>query len=176
MAPAVQLRLNEERKRALKIYRIKAALMYNKRVYRHIEILENQTLADLHECIFEAFDRYDEHLYSFFLTRKAMRSTRAIYDAPEITHSMNLEELFGFGFKKKHNAEKTEIGDLELEEKEKLYYLFDFGDDWWHELTVLKIEDAGRAKGYPKIVKKVGESPEQYPEYDDDDYDEEDEI
>jgi hypothetical protein len=152
----------------LKCYCIKVALFYKKRIYRNIEILENQSLADLHESIFKAFDRYDEHLYSFFLTGKAIKSTSYIYDYPEITHPMNLEDLSGFAYKKKYNAEKMKIRDLDLDEKDKFYYLFDFGDEWWHELTMLKIEDAAGSKGYPKITKKIGDSPEQYPDYDDD--------
>jgi len=158
----------------LKIYTFKVALFYDKRTYRNIEIIENQSLADLHESIFYAFDRDDEHLYSFFLTGRAMKSTRGIYDFPEITHPMNLEDLFGSSDREKHDAEKTKIRDLDLVEKDKIYYLFDFGDDWWHELTVLKIEEASSPKGYPKIVKIVGDSPEQYPDYDDD-YDDDDE-
>ena len=124
----------------------------------------------MHESIFEAFERYDEHLYSFFLTRKATRSTTIIYDSPEYTHPMNMEDHGGFGFKKRYNAQKTKIRKLNLAEKDKLYYLFDFGDDWWHELTVLKIgEVESPKKEYPRIVKVAGESPDQYP--DSEDYD-----
>jgi Plasmid pRiA4b ORF-3-like protein len=155
----------------LKVYCIKVALFHNKRTYRNIEIIENQSLADLHESIFFAYDRDDEHLYSFFLTGKAMKSIRRIHDFPEITHPMNMEDLFGFSHGEKHNAEKTKIQDLDLIEKDKFYYLFDFGDDWWHELTVLKIEETSTQQRYPRIVKTVGESPEQYPDPDDDDYD-----
>ena len=43
----------------MEAYLFKVALMHNKRIYRNIEILENQTLAILHEIIFDAFDRYD---------------------------------------------------------------------------------------------------------------------
>lgn len=155
------------------VYTFKVALFYNKRIYRTVEILENQSLNDLHESIFEAFERYDEHLYSFFLTRKATRSTTIIYDSPEYTHPMNMEDYGGFGFKKRYNAQKTKIRKLNLAEKDKLYYLFDFGDDWWHELTVLKVREGGSSKKkYPRIVKVVGESPDQYPDYED--YDGED--
>ena len=149
----------------MQVYSTKVALLYDKRTYRNIEILENQTLADLHESIFEAFERYDEHLYSFFLTRKATKSIRVIYDFPEITHPMNLESQIDFGFKDRYDAAKTKIGELTLGEKEKLYYLFDFGDEWWHELTILKIRDTENLKGFPKIVKISGESPAQYPDY-----------
>jgi len=157
----------------MRVYCIKAALMYNKRTYRNIEILENQTLDELHSAIFEAFDRYDPHLYSFFLTRKAERSLRKIYEATEITHPMSVENLMGFfGSEKKYDAEETKIGDLDLDVKDKLYYLFDFGDDWWHELTVLNIRDEKNSGGFPKIVKIAGKSPPQYPDYEDEEYDE----
>jgi hypothetical protein len=39
----------------MNVYCIKAALMYDKRTYRNIEILENQTLETLHLAIFDAF-------------------------------------------------------------------------------------------------------------------------
>jgi hypothetical protein len=153
----------------MKAYLFKVALMHNKRIYRNIEILEDQTLFDLHEIIFDAFDRYDEHLYSFFLTRRSAKSTRAIYDSPEYTHPMALQQDYGFGFKKQYNAAESTIGKLGLKAKEKLYYLFDFGDEWLHELTVLKIQSAAESEKYPKIVKKAGESPDQYPDYEEED-------
>ena len=81
---------------------------------------------------------------------------------------MNLEDLSGFAHKKRYNAEKMKIRDLDLDEKDKFYYLFDFGDEWWHELSILKIADAAGSKGYPKTTKKIGDSPEQYADYEDD--------
>ena len=48
-------------------------------------------------------------------------------------------------------------------------YWFDFGDDWWHQLNVVAIEDeAGRGK-YPRVTKRVGESPPQYIDWDEED-------
>jgi hypothetical protein len=37
----------------------------NPRISRTIEIRGSQTLAELHEAIFEAFDRDEEHMYEF---------------------------------------------------------------------------------------------------------------
>jgi hypothetical protein len=37
-----------------------------------------------------------------------------------------------------------------------LYYLFDFGDEWWHELTVLKTQSAAESEKYLKIARKLG--------------------
>jgi hypothetical protein len=88
---------------------------------------------------------------------------------------MNLEDPWELSPKKRHNAKKTKIGGLALNEKKKFYYLFDFGDDWWHEVTVLTIQTVETVQAYPRIVKKVGESPEQYPEYEDQENYEDDE-
>ena len=50
------------------VYSFKVALFYEKRIYRQIDILGSQTLEDFHNVIFRAFDRFDEHLYSFYIT------------------------------------------------------------------------------------------------------------
>ena len=97
-----------------------------------------------------------------------------IYDSPEITHPMNLKELFSFEEKDMLDAEETKIEDVNMIQGDVFYYLFDFGDEWWHELTVLKIREGEKTgRGYPKVTKKIGQSPDQYPETDDD-MDEED--
>jgi hypothetical protein len=143
------------------------------KLYRTIEVSENCTLDDIHDAIFNVFDRYDHHLYSFFITRKDTTNIRSIYDAPEITHPQNVEDIMGFGKRKKSTA-KTRIGDLGLIEKDVFHYLFDFGDDWWHRIRVQNITETNSKKKYLKLIKSVGESPPQYPDYDDD-YDEDSE-
>jgi hypothetical protein len=149
-----------------KVFTFKVALLGVKGIYRIIDIRGDQTLDRLHKCIFQAFDRYDEHLYSFYITRKATSSIRAIYNAPEFAHPMHAgdkDALFSFE-KAIGDAAKTKIGDIGLGEKEKMYYLFDFGDDWWHEITCAAIAGPRPGAKYPVIIKKVGDSPDQYPE------------
>ena len=51
----------------MNLYRLRVSIMGIPKVYRIIEVAGNCTFDDLHEAIFEAFDRYDPHLYSFFL-------------------------------------------------------------------------------------------------------------
>lgn len=147
-------------------YRFKVALFYDKRTYRQIDILDSQTLEKFHEKIFTAFDRFDEHLYSFFLTRVPQRGTNKIYDAPEYTVLSTFDDNPFFPGKKKYSAKGTKIASLGLREKERMYYLFDFGDSWWHEITLLSMHKVDKKSGYPKIIKKVGDSPDQYPDFD----------
>ena len=135
-------------------------------LYRIIEASENCTFDYFHDAIFQAFDRYEEHLYSFFITLKDTNNIRNIYNAPEITHPMNVEDEMGFE-KKQKTTTKTRIGDVGLNEKDVFHYLFDFGDDWWHRIKVQKINETNSKKRYIKVIKSVGESPPQYPDYDD---------
>jgi hypothetical protein len=151
----------------MRIYQFKVSIIGIPNLYRIIEASENCTFDDFHEAIFQAFDRFDEHLYSFFITGKDTKSIRSIYNAPEITHPMNVEDVMGFGRRKKSTA-KTRIGDVGLKEKDVFHYLFDFGDDWWHRIKVESINETNSKKKNMKIIKSVGASPPQYPDYDDD--------
>jgi len=155
----------------MRIYQFRVSIIGIPKLYRIIEVSENCTFDDFHDVIFQAFDRFDYHLYSFFITRKDTKNIREIYDAPEITHPQNLEDIMGFGKRKKSTA-KTRIGDVSLHENDVFHYLFDFGDDWWHRIRVQNINETKDKKKHIKLIKSVGEPPPQYPDYDDD-YDEE---
>jgi len=48
-------------------------------------------------------------------------------------------------------------------------YVFDFGDDWRHRIDVEAIERAPAREKFPRVIKRVGKSPPQYPELDDED-------
>lgn len=146
----------------MEVFLFKVALDSTRSIYRNIEMLGSDTLDDLHEMIFRAFDRYDDHLYSFFLTRKAVASPNARSRYPEfMSPNMDRDDL-PFRYSEKHDASAVQIDQLDLKEKDKFYYLFDYGDCWWHEITLLSVVDLPKTSGYPKIVKKVGPSPEQY--------------
>ena len=78
-----------------------------------------------------------------------------------------LEENFGLFNKQIQDASKTKISDLTLKENSKFEYLFDFGDEWLHEITLEKILDIFPKKKYPQVTKRTGQSPAQYPDFDD---------
>jgi hypothetical protein len=153
---------------AQSVFIFKVALAGRKSIWRKIALKGDHTLDDLHEMIFDAFDRFDEHLYSFFFPLKAGKVTpRKIYHESVEYTSPHTLEFDGYGEEEdKKNAAKAKIGSLKLKKKQVFYYLFDFGDEWWHEISVEDTEaKAGRGK-YPRIVEKKGKSPPQYPDYD----------
>ena len=150
------------------VYTLKVFLAYSKKIWRKIAIREGQTLDNLHNIIFDAFDRDDEHMYSFFFPHSQRKfNPRDIYQSSdEYTHPYACEDQGPFGSEAR-NASKTTIESLSLTEGQVFYYLFDFGDEWWHEITVEKTDSPADDEKYPRVIERKGQSPEQY-EYPDD--------
>lgn len=48
------------------------------------------------------------------------------------------------------------------------YYLFDYGDEWEHSISVKKVIPVKKKDCKFKLLQITGEIPEQYPDYDDD--------
>jgi hypothetical protein len=149
----------------------KVALQHRKRIWRRIAARSDQTLDDLHEAIFAAFDRFDEHLYSFYFPPRGARGRDALRQAVEYTDPFNAEEGEAFG-REMHNAAKARLGTLALEAGQHLLYLFDFGDSWWHEVTVESVGGTVDAGEYPRLLEGRGDSPPQYPESEEDEAEE----
>jgi hypothetical protein len=61
-------------------------------------------------------------------------------------------------------VDTTTIASLGLKVGDRFGYWFDFGDDWWHQINVEAIEDKLPEGKIPKVTKKVGKSPPQYPD------------
>ena len=154
------------------LYVLKVALAGDKRIWRRIAIRSDQTLEDLHAAIFRAFDRFDEHLYSFYLPPPGARGRAALRDAVEYTSPFMLEEADPFGGAPVHDAGITAIGSLGLAAPRTLRYLFDFGDSWWHDITVEQTDGTPGPGKYPRVIEKHGASPPQYPDSEEDEEDE----
>lgn len=172
------------------VYIIKVELVEDKAVWRRIALRGGQTLHDLHMAVFKAFDREEAHLYSFYIPPKPTksRSVRKFMDYPEYTHPYAMKEsavpemmemfetLLGFDMGPAPHAgidaAATQIQSLKLVENQRMLYLFDFGDEWLHWITVEKIDAAPDDGKYPRILDRKGDSPPQYAdEFDDDDDD-----
>ena len=141
---------------------LKVALKGAKRIWRRIAIRTDQTLDDLHSAIFRAFDRYDEHLYSFYLSAAKGTSRRRLMDALSYSSPACFEGRHDLLETKQFNAAETRIGDLKLKCATTFEYLFDFGDEWWHSVQLLSIKQEEPKGKYPRIIERQGEAPPQY--------------
>lgn len=54
-----------------------------------------------------------------------------------------------------------------FEPDKKMIFLFDYGDNWEFLVECCSIIEAEAGKRYPKVTKKQGKAPPQYPNYDD---------
>ena len=151
------------------LFVFKVALKNAKGIWRRIAIGGDQTLDDLHEAIFDAFDREEEHLYSFYFPRPGARGRDRLDGAVEFTHPAAAKDAGFFSDDPVHNASEAKISTLKLTKSTTIEYLFDFGDNWEHILTVEEIDGDPDNKKYPRVLEKKGESPLQYPDLDDDD-------
>ncbi len=110
----------------MKAHIFKVSLFHAKRIYRQIACLGSQSLDGLHQAIFSAFDRYDEHLYSFYFPSKPTKSIGVIRQSLQYSHPMALD---GVTYYEQQNATGISIESLDLVVKQKFYYLFDYGDN-----------------------------------------------
>lgn len=121
------------------------------KVWRDIEIAADQTLEDLHLTIQQAFDWWDDHLYSFFMGGRAWDQGSEIgspwSDSSWHTHQLQIEQLG-------------------LQPGQNFLYLFDYGDNHEFDVRLLQVDPAAPKGAYPKIVARQGQSPPQYPNYD----------
>lgn len=131
-----------------KIYQLKVALDYNKMIYRVIKITGNDTLDDLSDIILSSFHFDKDHLYLFNMDN--VKYSRNCYNSkPER------------GEKSTHIS----IDKLQLTEKQKFLYLYDFGDEWVFRILVQKIVcEEHYIK--PIVLKGFGEAT-QYQDYED---------
>lgn len=135
-------------------------------VLRTIQIRGDQTLKKLHDAIFKAFDRFEEHMYEFQVGGKEVMDPKAHrYVLP-----MSMDDPFD-DRQPAGDVTHTTIESLGLKVDEPFAYWFDFGDDWWHQVTVVAIHDDVPAGRYPKITQRTGDSPPQYIDWDDEDDD-----
>lgn len=148
------------------VYVFHVELQDDRDIWRRIAIRSDQTLHHLHWAIFEAFDREDPHLYSFFIPKRGKKGRRRIEEGDEYMHPSAFEDLLEPS-NRCHSA-NIEISKLNLEPGTVFYYLFDYGDSWWHTIRVEATEVKPDEGKYPRVIERHGKSPPQYPEAEDD--------
>ncbi|MCC6126081.1 MAG: plasmid pRiA4b ORF-3 family protein [Pirellulales bacterium] len=132
----------------------KKFLKGNPEISRTLQIRGDQTLEDLHHAIFDAFDRFDEHMYEFQFGKgpNDPKGKRYVLSCDFDSGERNVAG----------DVAQTTIDSLDLKADQSFGYWFDFGDDWWHQINVSAIDDKVPVGKFPKVIKRVGKSPPQY--------------
>jgi len=116
-----------------------------------MEVDSASTLGDLHFEIHNATEFDNDHMYEFYISRTPRSQKRiAFNDDNGMVYDTTLASIYP------------------LESGNKLYYIFDYGDDWLFKITKSrkKEQEASKGKKYPNIIAELGSRPEQYPDWD----------
>lgn len=112
-------------------------------IWRQIQVPDG-TLLDLHDCIQAAMGWEDAHLYLFRIAdREYADLERAVDDDWIDADSILLSDLIPDNPRKKLRFE----------------YLYDFGDDWYHEVLFEGVVDRERRVRYPRCIAGAGACP-----------------
>lgn len=121
-----------------KLYVFKAAFKYRKGLWRRIEIKGNQRLADFDDIMREAFNHdTGDHLSEFFSGR--------------VWRSEGFGEIQPDGGGSGANKKINQLG---FSEGDKIEYVYDFGDDIQHVVTLEKIIEPEKGVKYPRIISR----------------------
>lgn len=136
-------------KKGLKLtyqFKIKLRGISKPPVWRRILVPSHFTFSGLHAVIQVAFGWYNEHLYCFGDTAysNVLNIAEAVeYDEPDYNaRTFTIGEYFGDGTINR-----------------KLCYVYDFGDDWIHDIEIEKI--LNETSEYAKCTASKGISPEE---------------
>lgn len=129
--------------------------------YREIEALSIQSLSTLARIIVVSFGFYFDHCYGFYDNFEDPYKSDEMYELFTDIGEEPTEGAFGVTYIKVPKA-FDKIG-------KKLRFLFDYGDNWQFTVELKDIKQTVGSSKYPKLLKKVGVSPEQYPEIEEED-------
>ncbi len=112
------------------------------KVWRRIQIPENYSFWDLHVAIQDAMGWSDSHLHQFEVDdlKNGEKKTFGIPDG-------NLEDELDV------SADwKSKIADYFSKDNKTARYVYDFGDDWIHKVTLEKIVPTEKGVKYPSCI------------------------
>lgn len=127
---------------------------------RVIEIDSKASLNDLHDAIQDAVDFDDDHLFEFFAGRTP-RQRKIVY-VEDLDYETGADRM----------SEITLDMVFPLPKDCKLYYNFDFGDNWIFKIgkTRKSPKESEAGVKYPRVIEKIGPNPPQYGSYDDEEW------
>lgn len=96
-------------------------------IWRRIQVRDDITLHDLHKVIQKLMDWEDSHLHGFDVKN----------------------DFYGMPGEDGLNEKKFRLKDLNLNKKSKFLYIYDFGDNWKHEVLLEDILPMDASVKYP---------------------------
>ena len=121
-------------------------------VWRRVVIPSEITFSMFHTIIQVAMGWYDQHLYSF--------SPTGYGSIPWIEEESDDDDFMAFGIRNKKTTAATDLklSDIFKKKGQTFTYIYDFGDDWVHKITLEEI-DKKNISPLPKLTGGKGTCP-----------------
>ncbi len=136
-----------EKSAATTIHTVKASLHGAKPpVWRRLELPSDLTLDMVHEVLQVAFAWHGYHLHQF-------ETACGVFGGPD--------DDADWGFEEVGDECAVALAQVAVGEKAKIVYVYDFGDDWRHDIVAEKITPALPGVVYPRCTGGRGWAPEE---------------
>ena len=127
------------------------------KLYRDIEIESGNKLYDLAAAIVAAFGFYFDHPFGFYsLLEGNVERSPVQYELFADLEDIGEPSTAG-------SVERTRVSKAFPEVGDKMTFLFDYGHSWQFRTEMIGLKRKERGAKYPRVVKKVGRAPKQYP-------------
>ena len=119
-----------------RVYQLKISLIVSKpEIWRQILVSGDTTLAKLHNIIQELMGWEDDHLHEFIIG--GVHYTRSYPEDPMASQE----------------EKRIRLDEVVSKKRKKFFYVYDFGDEWEHEIIVENIlEEDSRFTGKPVCI------------------------
>ena len=112
-------------------------------IWRQVEVPTSITLKVLHDIVQAAMGWFDQHLWELRVGQRRF--------------GLPLDEDWGTG--PRIEAAKVRLREVLDPRRTVITYIYDFGDDWEHQLILTDIRQGEAGIGYPRYVAGEGNAP-----------------
>lgn len=134
-------------------------------VWRRLLIESDTTFEELHQILQIAFDWENVHLHDFVV--KKSNGEKPISDIrigqQDEADDDEIDSFWGpmsyYDDMATHSQRDERLSDWFIQEKDRVLYTYDFGDDWEHDIVLEKILEKESFMDYPICVKAKNDTP-----------------
>lgn len=158
------------------IYQIYAELQdYEPKIWRRFQVMNDITVARLAYILMTLFEMKGEHLYKFevneldnYITNHLEHYNKYFKDGDDnffkigqygcIFEDEDIIPMLDKKYRELKDAKKIKLKHILDEEKQKMEFQYDFGDNWWFNIVLEKIfkDDNIKGKDLPRVLEGEG--------------------
>ncbi|TBW28447.1 hypothetical protein [Gramella sp. KN1008] len=134
------------------VYRFRVILDADEDVFRDIEMLQENTLEDLHNTIVQSFGFDGTEMASFYISDEEWNQGEEIHQFDMSGHDTSIKLM-----------NETTLDSVLSESQTKLIYVYDFLQMWTFFVELAQIAEVEEGRDYPNLMFVHGQLPDNPP-------------